>query len=95
MVLVVQATTVPLKVSNFPYLSDLVFPDCGALQKETGDLSCDSYRTLPAASCPVDWSAYADPFPVKWNNKAIPLKAVPSGGKWEEVGFSNYPYGLR
>ena len=94
MVFVVQANTVPLKVSDFPYLSDLVFPDCGALQKEAGDLFCDRYRTLPADSCIVDWSAYADPFPVKWNNKAIPLKVVLSGGKWEEVGFYNYSYEL-
>jgi len=50
----VQATTVPLKVSDFPYLSDLVFPDHGALQKEAGDLFRDSYRTLSADSCPVD-----------------------------------------
>lgn len=36
MVFVGQATNVPLKVSDFPYLSDLVFPGCGALQKEAG-----------------------------------------------------------
>lgn len=39
MVVVVQATTVPLKVSDFPCLPDLVFPDCGALWKEAGDFS--------------------------------------------------------
>lgn len=93
-VFVVQATTVPLKVSDFPYLSDLVYPDCGALQKEDGDLLCDIYRTLPADSCLVDWSAYADRFPVKWNNKTIPSKLVFSDGKWEEVGFYNYSYDL-
>jgi len=39
MVFVVQATNVPLKVSDFPYLSDLVFSGCGALQKEAGDFT--------------------------------------------------------
>lgn len=46
MVFIVQATTVPLKVSDFPYLSDLIFPDCGALQNKAGHLFCDSCKTL-------------------------------------------------
>lgn len=51
LVFFVQTTTVPLKVFDFPYLLNQVFPDCGALLKEAGDLFCDSYRTLPAGSC--------------------------------------------
>lgn len=53
-VFVVQATTVPLRTSDFQYLSDPVFPDCESLQKEASDLFCDSYRKLPADICVVD-----------------------------------------